>query len=101
LTLDQHKCSIIFIDPLVGEFQHEIVGSVELPKITDDLKPEKPLYVDTPVTLSFGIPFKNEQMIKARKTVENFIMERNRDRYNKGDKNINLNIAKINFPGLT
>jgi hypothetical protein len=86
---------------LIGEFQHEISGSVELPKIMDDLKPEKPLYVDTPVTLPFDIPFKNEQMVKARKTVENFIMEKNRDRYMKGDKNVNLNVAKINFPGST
>lgn len=39
-------------------------------------------------------------MIKARKSVENFIMEKNRDRYMKGDKNVNLNIGgKINFPG--
>ena len=41
-------------------------------------------------------------MIKARKFVENFIMEKNRDRYMKGDKNVNLNVGgKINFPGLT
>ncbi len=67
----------------------------------DDLKPEKPLYVDTPLTIGFDIPFKNEQMIKARKIVENFIMEKNRDRYMKGDKNVNLNVTKINFPGLS
>jgi hypothetical protein len=26
-----HNCKVVFVDPVVGEFQHEIIGEVQLP----------------------------------------------------------------------
>jgi hypothetical protein len=66
LTMDQHKCYIIFTDPSVGEFQHEIVGNVELPNIIASLPPDRTLYVDTSYVANIPIPFKNDLMVKAR-----------------------------------
>jgi len=66
LTMDQHKCYIIFTDPTVGEFQHEILGSVEMPNIISSLPPDKTLYVDTNYVANLQIPFKNDLMFKAR-----------------------------------
>lgn len=67
LTMDQHRCYIIFTDPNVGEFQHEVVGTVEMPNPIGDLRPDKTLYVDTNTTTSIEIPFRNELMMKARR----------------------------------
>lgn len=59
LTMDIHNCHVIFTDPLVGEFQHEIIGNVELPNI-GDIKPDKTFYVDTPMIINTNISFANE-----------------------------------------
>jgi hypothetical protein len=29
--MQTHVCKVVFIDPQVGEFQHEIIGEVTLP----------------------------------------------------------------------
>jgi len=31
--LEKYKCLVIFVDPLVGEFQHEIEGETLLPEL--------------------------------------------------------------------
>ena len=90
---------MIFTDPNVGEMQHEVMGSVELPNMTGDIRPDRVLYVDTTAVMNFEVPFRNELMNKARKTIETMIMDKNRERVSKGDKTISLNNIKINFPG--
>jgi hypothetical protein len=37
LERDNYHCKLIFCDPLVGEFQHEIVGEVLLPGYNKNL----------------------------------------------------------------
>ena len=49
--------------------------------------------------MNFEIPFRNELMNKARKTIETMIMDKSREKISKGDKTISLNNIKINFPG--
>lgn len=66
LTMETHKCYLVFTDPNVGEFQYEIVGSVEQPNLLGTLPPDKTLYVDTNYTANLAIPFKNDHMIRAR-----------------------------------
>ena len=68
--MDQHKCFIIFTDPNVGEFQHEVSGTVEMPNPIGDLKSDKTLYVDTNTTMNIEISFRNDFMMKARRQVE-------------------------------
>lgn len=38
-------------------------------------------------------------MVKARKTVEQLIIEKNRDKYMRGDKSQAIRPEKLNFPG--
>jgi len=40
-------------------------------------------------------------MIRARKTIETLILERNREKYLKGDKTQNLKPEKIVYPGAS
>jgi hypothetical protein len=88
--MDAHKCFIIFTDPAVGEFQHEIVGTVELPNLMGDFRPDKTLYVDVTSVTNIEIPFRNEFMMRGRRAVETFILEKNREKYMRGEKNVNL-----------
>ena len=87
--MDPHNCHVIFTDPAVGEFQHEIIGSVELPNI-GDIKPDKTFYVDTPLIINSPISFANEQMVKARRIIEGFIVEKNKEKYMRGDRTVNV-----------
>lgn len=45
------KCYLIFHDPLVGEFQYEIIGISEMPKILQELKYPSTLYTSMKETL--------------------------------------------------
>jgi hypothetical protein len=45
LIMETHKCLIIFTDPQVGEFQHEVIGTVELPEQMTEYKAPN-LYVE-------------------------------------------------------
>lgn len=38
------KCYLIFHDPLVGEFQYEIMGISEIPKVLQELKHSAVIY---------------------------------------------------------
>ena len=62
------------------------MGTVDLPQIIGDIKPNFPVYVDTNAIYEFQISFRNELMQKARRQVEAFIIEKNRERFMKGDK---------------
>ena len=68
--LDNFKCQIVFVDPNVGEFQHEIIGEVLLPDPQEDLKINTPIYVDTLSKYDFSLTFKNPNIVNLRKKVE-------------------------------
>ncbi|EGR27619.1 hypothetical protein IMG5_193180 [Ichthyophthirius multifiliis] len=112
LQMETQKCYIIFRDPLVGEFQHEIIGTVEMPNIQTDtikfpLTNMKTLYVDENAVQELEIPFQNESQIRARKQVQAFYMEKNREKLMKqnqnycniADKQTYLAMEKLQFPG--
>jgi hypothetical protein len=44
--LETYKCLVVFVDPLVGEFQHEIIGETLLPEPIEDVRPGITIYVD-------------------------------------------------------
>jgi len=45
VSMEPHRCKIIFVDNAVGEFQHELVGEVALPEVSGEVKPTQ-IYVD-------------------------------------------------------
>jgi len=70
--LDTFKCLIVFVDPQVGEFQHEIVGETTLPDPQEDnVKPNVTIYVDGITKFDYPIPFKNPNIINMKKRHEN------------------------------
>lgn len=87
-----------------GEFQHEMIGTVEFPSIQPDaikfpIFGSPTIFVDENSSQEIEIPFVNEHMIKARKYVESLIIEKNRDKYMRGDKSQVIRPDKLNFPG--
>jgi hypothetical protein len=79
LVYEQQKCYIIFSDPLVGEFQYEIVGRVDLPlEVIDIPKPPltPPIFVDEPRLYPLHVPFKNDGIRVATKEVEKWMVEK-------------------------
>lgn len=61
----------MFSDPLVGEFQYELVGLVEMPLVSNDiLRIPTQIFVETQTTVDVTIPQKNDLMSKARKQLE-------------------------------
>ncbi|CAD8117028.1 unnamed protein product [Paramecium sonneborni] len=103
LTMDTHKCQIVLTDPQVGEFQHDLQGTVELPNLSGEFKPEKPLYVDQTIQIPYQIPFKNEYIIRARQQIQQImqIKQKNKQQQVGGDKiNTQNNFQnKLVFPG--
>ncbi|KAL4498636.1 hypothetical protein ABPG72_019754 [Tetrahymena utriculariae] len=104
LVMETQKCFIIFKDPNVGEFQHEMVGTVEIPSLLPDiirfpLTGYPTIFVDENSQQEVEIPFANDPMLKARKQVEQLIVEKNRDKYMRGDKTQVIRPEKLNFPG--
>ena len=61
LIMETHKCLIIFTDPQCGEFQHEVIGQVELPEQMIEYKPPN-LYVEQTLVHEYHIMLKNDAM---------------------------------------
>lgn len=66
------KSTIIFSNFQVGEFQHEIIATVDVPPVIADVRPPITLSVDQTANYEYSLVFKNEALIKAKKAVEVF-----------------------------
>ncbi|EGR31281.1 hypothetical protein IMG5_114390, partial [Ichthyophthirius multifiliis] len=84
LIFETQKCYIVFNDPKVGEFQHEIRGKVEMPEEVIEI-PEKPIqiYVDTPKIWNLNLTFKNNGFKNAKKSLEQWLVEKNNSKFSK------------------
>jgi hypothetical protein len=72
---------VVFSDPSVGEFQHEISATVDLPEEAIEIPKtpiSPPIYVDESRAWNLNLQFKNENSRNARKNVESWIAERKR-----------------------
>jgi len=69
VSMEPHRCKIIFVDNAVGEFQHELVGEVALPEISGEIKPTQ-IYVDQKVVHEILVPLRNEQRVQAIQKIE-------------------------------
>jgi hypothetical protein len=54
----------------VGEFQHEIIASVEPPAITAEIRPNMTLSVDQIINWEYPINPKNDMIARAKKAIE-------------------------------
>lgn len=74
--LENYRCKIVFTDKDVGEFQYEIIGETLIPEIIGEIRPNNTLtvHVDTHVHFEHPLPFRNDQIIAAKKIHENRIM---------------------------
>ncbi len=70
-TLEKHYCKIIFCDLQVGEFQHEIWGEALAPEPVMGVQPPFQIFVDSSHPYEISVPFRNEQILNARKIHEN------------------------------
>ena len=64
------KTTIFFLNPIIGEFQHEIIASVEPPGTTSEIRPPMTLSVDQIVNWEYAVNSKNEQISRAKKAIE-------------------------------
>lgn len=71
-SLNTTRTTLVFSNPTVGEFQHEITATVEPPAVLQDIRPPMTLTVDQIVSWEMPVAFKNDTMAKARKGVEAF-----------------------------
>lgn len=71
------KCYLIFHDPLVGEFQYEIIGISEIPKVLHELKYPSVIYTSMKETLEVSIPLYNNFMIKSNLLMEQKLYSKN------------------------
>lgn len=81
MVLTDQKCYVIFSDPNVGEFQHEILGKVSMPEEVIEIPQQPitpPVYVDEPRVWMLPIPFKNENIKSAKKNVEQWLVDKQR-----------------------
>jgi len=69
LILERHLCKIIFLDPQVGEFQHEILADVQMPSELKEYNPSKltTINVDVSYQLPIAIAPKNELITSLKK----------------------------------
>lgn len=65
------KTTIFFVNEVVGEFQHEIIASVEPPAITAEVRPSMTLSVDQIINWDYQLNPKNDMIARAKKAVEN------------------------------
>lgn len=61
---------IYFSNIMVGEFQHEIIGVVEPPSATAEIRPPMTLTVDQVVNWEYLINPKNDMIVRAKKAIE-------------------------------
>ena len=69
MSLYPTKTTIFFLNPVIGEFQHEIVANVEPPGTTAEVRPPMPLSVDQIVNWEYGVNPRNEQINRAKKAI--------------------------------
>ena len=65
LRLSKTKCFIIFHDPLVGEFQYEIVGVSEIPRPLQEIRILQPLTVGKREKIELNLSVYNNMMLKC------------------------------------
>ena len=63
------RTTIFFVNEVVGEFQHEIIASVEPPAITAEIRPSMTLSVDQIVNWEYQLNPKNKMITRAKKAV--------------------------------
>lgn len=102
--METQKCYIIFKDPNVGEFQHEILGTVFPPTPMPDIirfpqTQSQIIYVDEPYSTEIAIGFNNEQQTRARKQIEMILTDKNL-KQKRSEKHHSPNpLEKLPFPG--
>ena len=58
-TLFTTKTTIFFLNPIIGEFQHEIIASVEPPAPIAEIRPPMTLSVDQIINWEYSLNAKN------------------------------------------
>ncbi|EAR97253.2 flagellar associated protein (macronuclear) [Tetrahymena thermophila SB210] len=80
IIYENQKCYVIFNDPKVGEFQHEIRGRVDMPEeiieIPNDKLQISPVIVDNLTSWNIPLTFNNENLKNARKYLEQWLVEK-------------------------
>lgn len=71
MSLFTTKTTIFFVNDVVGEFQHEIIATVEPPAITAEIRPSMTLSVDQITNWDYQLNPKNEMIARAKKAVDN------------------------------
>jgi hypothetical protein len=61
---------IYFTNAIVGEFQHEIIGTVEPPTVAAEIRPPMTLTVDQVVNWEWVLNPKNDAIGRAKKVIE-------------------------------
>ncbi|KAM3143753.1 Encoded by [Paramecium bursaria] len=74
LVMETQRCYIVFTDPLVGEFQHEIIANPDPPDIYGDPKTYQ-VYVDQQQIIDLQVAPRNELLLRARKSIEQLLAE--------------------------
>ena len=64
------RTTIFFVNNVVGQFQHEIIASVQPPAITAEIRPSMTLSVDQMVNWEYQINPKNEMIARAKKAID-------------------------------
>ena len=63
---------IYFCNSIVGEFQHEIIGVVEPPSVSAEIRPPMNLTVDQVVNWEYVLNPKNDMILRAKKAIDGF-----------------------------
>jgi hypothetical protein len=63
------KTTIFFVNNVVGEFQHEIIATVEPPAIAAEIRPSMTLSVDQIINWEYQINPKNDMIARAKKAI--------------------------------
>ncbi|CAD8092149.1 unnamed protein product [Paramecium primaurelia] len=99
MVLEQQRCFLIFTDPNVGEFQHEILATAELPEIQQEVK-QYQVFVDQPAIMEYMILPKNEQIFKARESILNYTSKKSLPLPGGEPETINFDIELSNHFGF-
>jgi hypothetical protein len=69
LIMEHYRVLVVFSDAEVGEFQHEILTTVDLPEQTLEFKSPN-VFVEQLQVHEQQIPFKNEAMLRGRRVID-------------------------------
>ena len=70
ISLYTTRTVIYFSNPIIGEFQHEIIGVVEPPSVSAEIRPPMNLTVDQVVNWEYVLNPKNDMISRAKKAIE-------------------------------